>query len=214
MMPARPRSRRARAALRPRHISSAVVPRPASPRRLGHALLPSASPASSGTHRRSADAVAGPIRATVRNCERSGPSDAPSRRPSRTRREPPRPEVTRVSRIGREPIKTAVGEAQWIRRPPPISADRRTRCGRHPGRTRAGTPSPTQNRRSASASGAPGHHPHHAQAGLYQGKAQGGLSRQRRERRRRRVQIRYRSHPTQHVTRRHPEAPNGTSARR
>jgi len=61
-----------------------------------------------------------------------------------------------------------------------MSADRRTRCGRGPGRTCAGTPSPTQNRRSASASGAPGHHPHHAQAGLYQGRAQGGRRRLRR----------------------------------
>jgi hypothetical protein len=54
-----------------------------------------------------------------------------------------------------------------------MSANRRTRRARRPGRTCAGTPSPTQNRRSASAYGAPGHHPHHAQAGLYQGRAQG-----------------------------------------
>jgi hypothetical protein len=37
-----------------------------------------------------------------------------------------------------------------------------------------GPRAPTQHRRSAIASGAPGHHPHHAQAGLYRGRAQDG----------------------------------------
>jgi hypothetical protein len=55
-----------------------------------------------------------------------------------------------------------------------MSAEGRTRCGHRPGRTRAGTPNPTQNRRYASASGAPGRHPRRAQAGLYQGRARSG----------------------------------------
>ena len=59
----------------------------------------------------------------------------------------------------------------------PDSADRRTRCGRRPGRTCAGTPNPTQNRRSANAYGYPGHHPHHAQARLYRRRAPGGRCR-------------------------------------
>jgi hypothetical protein len=47
-----------------------------------------------------------------------------------------------------------VGAATVGRGPPPISANRRTRRGRYPGRTCAGTPGPTQNRRCASAYGA------------------------------------------------------------
>src|SRR6185503_20547308 len=53
-------------------------------------------------------------------------------------------------------------------------ADGRTRSARRPGRTRAGTPSPTRNRRYASASGAPGHHLDRAQNGLYRGRAESG----------------------------------------
>jgi hypothetical protein len=62
------------------------------------------------------------------------------------------------------PLLLAGAALPRLMRTSPESADRRTRCARHPGRTCAGTPSPTQNRRSASASGAPGHHPHRAQA--------------------------------------------------
>ena len=110
-------------------------------------------------------------------------------------------------------VLAVAGRAAVRRRDlPPMSADGRTWRGRRPGRTCAGTPNPTQNRRSASASGAPGHHPHHTQAGLYQGRAPGGRPFAGTEGGR--VQIRYRSHPTQHVTQRHPQALTGTSASR
>ena len=87
--------------------------------------------------------------------------------------------TTRLARQGadRRPRATCNPTLPGLLGPSPMSADRCTRCGRRPGRTCAGTPSPTQNRRSASAYGAPGHHPHHAQAGLYRGRAQGGRCR-------------------------------------
>jgi len=77
--------------------------------------------------------------------------------------------------VGR-PRKRAWPAGQWAKQgcPPAMSADDRTRSARRPGRTRAGTPPPTRNRRSASAFGAPGHHTDRAQAGLYRGRAKGG----------------------------------------
>ena len=57
-----------------------------------------------------------------------------------------------------------------------MSADRRTRCRRCPGRTCAGTPTPPEPSLRERL-GAPGHHPHHAQAGLCRGRAQDGRSR-------------------------------------